>query len=65
MHRVNVSELERGLRLPRVDTILKLATGLGVSACVLLEGMEWRAGRYVDGDFYVDPYDQLALNQQK
>lgn len=47
MNRVNVSELERGLALPRIDTILKLATGSNVSTCELLEGMEWRPGRHV------------------
>jgi transcriptional regulator with XRE-family HTH domain len=53
MNRVNVSELERGLALPRIDTILKLAAGTNVSPCELLEGMEWRPGRLVDGDFYL------------
>ena len=52
--RAAISPLERGLRLPRIDTILKLAAGMNVSPCVLLEGMEWRPGRYVDGDFYVE-----------
>ena len=53
MNRVNVSELERGLALPRIDTILKLAAGTNVSPCVLLEGMEWRPGRQVEGDLYL------------
>jgi len=54
MHRAEISVLERGLRLPCIDTILKLAAGMNVSPCVLLEGMEWRPGRCVDGDFYVE-----------
>jgi transcriptional regulator with XRE-family HTH domain len=49
MNRVNVSVLERGLRLPRIDTILKLAAGTNVSACELLTGMEWR----VDSGFRI------------
>jgi transcriptional regulator with XRE-family HTH domain len=53
MNRVNVSELERGLALPRLDTILKLAAGANVSACELLEGMEWHPGSQVEGDFYL------------
>jgi transcriptional regulator with XRE-family HTH domain len=52
--RAAISPLERGLRLPRIDTILKFVAGMNVSPCVLLEGMEWRPGRYVDGDFYVE-----------
>jgi transcriptional regulator with XRE-family HTH domain len=53
MHRGPLGELERGLSLPRLDTIPKLTAGTSVSRCVLLEGMEWRPGRYVDGDFHM------------
>lgn len=53
MNRVNVRELERGLALPRIDTILKLAAGTNVSVCELLEGVEWRPGRQAEGDFYL------------
>lgn len=49
-----IGQLELGRRLPRVDTIVKLAAGTGVSVCVLLEGMQWHPGRYVDGDFHVE-----------
>ena len=53
MNRASVSVLEHGLRLARIDTILQLAAGTSVSTCVLLEEMEWRPARSVDGDFYV------------
>lgn len=46
--------LETGQRLPRLDTIVRLAAGTNVSTCVLLDGLEWRPGHYVDGDFYVE-----------
>lgn len=49
-----IRRLEKGERLPRLDTILQLAAGTNVSIGVLLEGMAWRPGRYVDGDFYVE-----------
>lgn len=49
-----VCQLELGRRLPRLDTILRLAAGTNVSTGFLLEGMGWRPGRYVDGDFYVE-----------
>lgn len=49
-----ISRLEKGERLARLDTILKLAAGTNVSACVLLDGLTWRPGHYVDGDFYVE-----------
>lgn len=53
LHRTEVALVEHGRRIPRLDTILKPAAGTNVSACELLEGMEWRPGRQVDGDFYL------------
>jgi transcriptional regulator with XRE-family HTH domain len=63
MHRTALSALELGQRLPRVDTIVKLAAGTEVSPCVLLVGMEWRPGHYVDGDFYVERPAPLLLRK--
>jgi DNA-binding XRE family transcriptional regulator len=54
LSRQAIYALEGGRRLPRLDTIVKLAAGTNVSVSFLLEGMEWRPGRYVDGDFYVE-----------
>lgn len=59
IHRTEVSQLERGLRLARLDTILKLSAGTGASPCVLLAGLEWLPGYYVDGKFYVE--DETVL----
>lgn len=42
LHMTQVSLLERGLRLPRLDTIVKLAGALEVPPCDLLTGMAWR-----------------------
>jgi len=45
LHRTEVGLLERGERVPRIDTLLKLATGLGVRVdSPLLEGIVWEAG---------------------
>jgi transcriptional regulator with XRE-family HTH domain len=41
MHRAQVAALERGGRIPRLDTILRLAAGLGVSACELIAWIWW------------------------
>jgi transcriptional regulator with XRE-family HTH domain len=54
LSRPHISVLERGLDLPRIDTILGLAAATNVSACVLLAGMTWHPGRHVDGDFYIE-----------
>jgi transcriptional regulator with XRE-family HTH domain len=61
-----ISRLEKGERLARLDTIAKLAAGTTASICALLEGMAWRPGRYVDGDFYVEhPADRLRRSVRR
>jgi len=41
LHRTEISMVESGDRLPRADTLLKLASALGVRADELLDGIEW------------------------
>lgn len=41
LHRTEVGMVEKGERLPRVDTLIKLASALSVSAGELLEGVDW------------------------
>ncbi|TMK57408.1 MAG: helix-turn-helix transcriptional regulator [Actinobacteria bacterium] len=54
MARTAIGAIELGQRMVRADTILKLAAATNQSPCVLLAGLEWRAGYHVDGDFYVE-----------
>jgi transcriptional regulator with XRE-family HTH domain len=42
VHRTDISEIERGESLPRTDTLLKLAGGLGVEPQELLDGLAWQ-----------------------
>ena len=53
LHRTEVSQLERGLRLARIDTLIKLTGALGVSADALLDGIDWRPGSATLGEFNV------------
>ncbi|HET9185420.1 MAG TPA: helix-turn-helix transcriptional regulator [Solirubrobacterales bacterium] len=39
LHRTEVSLIERGLREPRLETLLKLSRGLGVMPATLIDGM--------------------------
>jgi transcriptional regulator with XRE-family HTH domain len=41
LHRTEVGMVEKGERLPRADTLLKLASALDVDAGELLEGVDW------------------------
>lgn len=51
LHRTEIGMLERGVRLPRIDTVLKLAGALAISPCDLLARMEWRPGEPRPGEF--------------
>jgi transcriptional regulator with XRE-family HTH domain len=54
LHRTEVSQLERGLRLPRIDTLVKLKCSLEVSADELLDGIAWKVGSSRSGRFRAD-----------
>lgn len=41
LHRTEVGMVEKGERLPRVDTLMKLAAALDVRVEKLVEGIEW------------------------
>lgn len=41
IHRTEVGLLERGKRIPRADTLIKVAAGIGVDASELIRGITW------------------------
>ena len=51
LHRTEISQLERGFRLCRVDTLVKLTCSLEISADELLAGISWSPGDYRPGGF--------------
>jgi transcriptional regulator with XRE-family HTH domain len=62
LHRTEISQLERGLRVARIDTLVKLAGTLRVSPGELLEGIEWSPGRTTTGSFELSPPRRPELN---
>jgi transcriptional regulator with XRE-family HTH domain len=59
VHRTEIGLLERGLRLPRLDTILKLSAGVEACPCELIAGLHWQSGSHdLVGGAYVE--DSLA-----
>ena len=42
LNRTHVALIEGGKRLPRLDTIVKLAGAVEVEPCALLNGMAWK-----------------------
>lgn len=51
LHRTEIGLLERGERLPRIDTAIKLAGALGVPPAELIDGIEWSPGSTSRGSF--------------
>lgn len=54
LHRTEIGMLERGVRLARIDTLIKLMGALEVSADELLAGMHWQPINMVRGSFDLD-----------
>ena len=53
LHRTEVGLLERAERVPRIDTLIKLANALGVEAQELLAGLKWKPGELQPGAFQI------------
>jgi transcriptional regulator with XRE-family HTH domain len=51
LHRTAVGQLERGERVCRVDTLIKLAGSLEIPPGELLDGMDWEPGGTRLGQF--------------
>jgi transcriptional regulator with XRE-family HTH domain len=51
LHRTEIGQLERGVRVARIDTLIKLAGALSVAPSELLEGMDWDPGGTRIGQF--------------
>lgn len=60
MHRTEISLLENGKRMPRLDSLVKLVRAIDCSADELIEGMEWRSNFKTYGSWEVtDPSARL------
>jgi len=63
LHRTEIGLLERGERVPRIDTAVKLAGSVGVSLDELLAGIEWAPGMARRGEFVSAAQDGPASRQ--
>jgi transcriptional regulator with XRE-family HTH domain len=53
LHRTEIGLIERGHRVARIDTLIKIASSLGVKPEELLDGINWTAGGPSRGRFHV------------
>jgi len=51
LHRTEIGLLERGGRVPRIDTLAKLAGALEVQPGELFQGIVWKPGDFQRGRF--------------
>lgn len=51
LHRTAIGLLEKGARIPRIDTVIKLSVALGVEPDQLLDGIAWQPGATSPGRF--------------
>jgi XRE family transcriptional regulator, regulator of sulfur utilization len=55
LHRTEIGLLERGERIPRIDTAMKLAGALAIPPGELLTDIEWTPGSVIRGGFELTP----------
>lgn len=55
LHRTEIGKLENAERLPRIDTLVKLAGAMSIPAERLLDGIVWKPGHSEAGGFELGP----------
>jgi transcriptional regulator with XRE-family HTH domain len=53
LHRTEIGQLERGIRIPRIDSLAKLCGALEVEYAVLMAGIYWMPPKLRGGGFGV------------
>jgi transcriptional regulator with XRE-family HTH domain len=68
LHRTEVGLLERGARVPRIDTVIKLAAALEVPPARLLDGIAWTPAEINEtksGEFKHNPSPDPVQDHQR
>ena len=65
LHRTAVGQLERGERVARTDTLVRLSGSLGVGAEVLLAGLRWRPTQIAEGEIEIEPTNANKAKKAK
>ncbi|HKB51799.1 MAG TPA: helix-turn-helix transcriptional regulator [Solirubrobacterales bacterium] len=53
LHRTEIGLLERGARVPRIDTLVKISSALEIPPSELIAGIEWMPGNTTSGSFSI------------
>ena len=65
LHRTAISQLERGERVARTDTLVRLCGSLGVEPAALLAGLRWRPNRVSLGGLEIEPVNASHIEESK
>jgi transcriptional regulator with XRE-family HTH domain len=65
LHRTAVGQLERGERIARTDTLVRLAASLGVGPEALLAGLRWRPAQIEAGALQIERPSSDVTSQPK
>jgi transcriptional regulator with XRE-family HTH domain len=63
LHRTAVGQLERGERIARTDTLVRLCGSLGVGPEVLLAGLGWRPARMAVGELEIQEIEPAEISE--
>ncbi|MBS1889329.1 MAG: helix-turn-helix transcriptional regulator [Actinobacteria bacterium] len=68
LHRTEIGRLEAGERVPRVDTLVRLADSMAVPAGELLDGIHWvpapeAEGTFSFGSISISPSPRTAIQK--
>lgn len=65
LHRTAVGQLERGDRVARTDTLVRLCGSLDVAPEALLAGLRWRPTQITQGAFEIGPAEASQSTEAK
>jgi transcriptional regulator with XRE-family HTH domain len=65
MHRTAVGQIERGERVARTDSLLKLSASLAVDPGALFVGLSWRPATYEPGSYGISEVDPAKEEKEK
>lgn len=58
LHRTEIGQLEHGLRVARIDTVVKVAGALAAPPASLMKGIEWKVSAARRGHFVFSSRDE-------
>lgn len=65
LHRTAIGLLGKGARMPRIDTLVKLAAALEIAPSELIDGIAWTPGITQAGEFSIKARETPKVSEQQ